>query len=95
MSPGLFVVASIVGLVAAVGRALALDEMRGRLQQRIRARVEATIASLPAELQAEWADEWRAERAIISMPIAAMQFARNLSHGASGPHRRSAFNAEH
>jgi hypothetical protein len=83
MNSGLLALAAVAALVVAIGRALALDEVRGRLQQRIRAHVESTIASLPSDLQAEWAEEWRAElEATISMPLAAIWFARNLSRGA-------------
>jgi len=63
---------AVVGLLIIVLKALAVDEVRGRVQRRIRQKLEATIESLPEEIQDEWADEWRAELAyLISMPIAA------------------------
>ena len=82
------VLLAIVGLVAAIAltilKALAMDEIRGRIQRHIRASVESTITSLPPELAAEWADEWRAElAAVISMPVAAARLGRGLRHSAS------------
>jgi hypothetical protein len=78
------VLLAIVGLVAAIAltilKALAMDEIRGRIQRHIRASVESTITSLPPELAAEWADEWRAElAAVISMPVAAARLGRGLA----------------
>ncbi len=68
-----------LALVIAVFRALAIDEVRGRIQRRVEESVEATIASLPEEQQAEWGDEWRAEVAAMkSMPFTAIAFARGL-----------------
>jgi hypothetical protein len=75
---------TLVALVAAIARALAVDEVRGYIQRRIAASVDAIIASLPTDLQQEWADEWRAELGgLISTPIRAMLFVLGL--------RRSAF----
>ncbi len=69
----------VVGLLIIVLKALAVDEVRGRVQRRIRQKLEATIESLPEEIQDEWADEWRAELAyLISMPIAAVAFVRGV-----------------
>jgi hypothetical protein len=68
-----------IAFLLALLRALALDEVRGRIQRRVEASVEATISSLPSELQEEWADEWRAELAAMkSMPLSAVAFARGL-----------------
>jgi hypothetical protein len=82
------VLVAIVGLVAAfvltILKALAMDEVRGRIRRYVSESVEATIASLPPELAAEWAEEWRAElAAVISMPVAAARLARGLRHSAS------------
>lgn len=82
------IVLVIVGLVAVFAltilKALAVDEVRGRIQRHTSASLEATIVSLPPELAAEWADEWRAElAAVISMPVTAARLARGLRHSAS------------
>ncbi len=78
---------SLVAIVVGIGiafalalfKALALDEVRGRIQRRAEASVEATISSLPPELQEEWAEEWRGELAAMrSMPLSAVAFARGL-----------------
>jgi hypothetical protein len=80
----LIALGTLVTLVAAIARALAVDEVRGYIQRRIAARVDAIIASLPTDLQREWGDEWRAELGgLIATPIRAVFFARGL--------RRSAF----
>jgi hypothetical protein len=64
-----------LALLLFVLRALAVDEVRGRIRRRLVARLETTIESLPDELQTEWADEWRAElAAVIEIPIAALMF---------------------
>ena len=82
MSTALLIVVGVLASVAVlVARALAVDEVKGRLQRRIRARLEATIVQLPDALQAEWAEEWRAElAAIITMPLSAAQFVRGIRH---------------
>lgn len=68
-----------IAFALALLRALALDEVRGRIQRRVEASVEATISSLPPELQEEWAEEWRAELAAMkTMPLSAVAFARGL-----------------
>ncbi|MGB7684357.1 MAG: hypothetical protein WBL45_01075 [Solirubrobacterales bacterium] len=75
--------AVILALAVAVFRALAIDEVRGRIQRRVEESVEATLASLPEEQQAEWGDEWRAEVAAMkSTPFTAIAFARGLRHTA-------------
>jgi ABC-2 type transport system permease protein len=78
----------IVGFAATLGvmilRALALDEVKGRIQRRITKSVEATIASLPAEMQDEWGEEWRAEiAAVITLPLTAARTAHGLRQSAS------------
>lgn len=84
MSVLLFILGVAVAFALTILRALAVDEIRGRVQRRIVASVEATIASLPEELRAEWADEWRSELAsVISMPIEAIALARGLRKSAS------------
>jgi hypothetical protein len=82
------VLLTILGFAAALAltilKALAMDEVRGRIQRHISASIEATIASLPPDLAAEWAEEWRAELAAVkSMPVAAARLARGLRHSAS------------
>jgi hypothetical protein len=73
----------VLALLLIVLRALAVDEVRGRLRRRQTARLEATIESLPDEVKAEWADEWRAELAsVIDMPLAAMMFVRGVRRSA-------------
>jgi len=76
----LLTIAAFLGLVVlAVLRALALDEVTGRIARRAERSIEETIASLPAEQQAEWADEWRAEVASLrSLPFSALLFARGV-----------------
>lgn len=78
------VVLTFVGVLAvAVARALAIDEVKGRIQRRITARLDETIGALPDALQAEWADEWRAELAsIITMPVSAAMFVRGVQRSA-------------
>jgi len=80
----LLAIVTFVGVLAvAVARALAVDEIKGRVQAAARSSVERTISALPAELQAEWADEWRAElAAVITMPLSAAQYARGLRRSA-------------
>jgi hypothetical protein len=77
-------IALVIGSIGVlVLKALAVDEVKGRMQRRIRANVEATIATLPEELKAEYAEEWRAELdAIITMPLTASSFARGLRSSA-------------
>lgn len=76
----LLIILTFVGAVAALlTRALAIDEVKGRIQRRITAHLDATIAGLPDELQAEWAEEWRADLAmVITMPLTATQFVRDV-----------------
>jgi hypothetical protein len=76
----LFVILSFIGLIAVlVARALAVDEIKGRIRLRTEASLEATITALPDQLQAEYAEEWRAELAVvITMPLTAAQFARGV-----------------
>lgn len=66
-------------LVLALLRAVAVDEVRGRIQRRLRASVEATIASLPVEVQAEWGEEMRSDfEQVASMPLTALRFVVGL-----------------
>jgi hypothetical protein len=76
----LLTLSGFVGLlILAVLRALALDEVRGRIARRAERSVEETLASMSVEQQAEWADEWRAELAAVrSMPVSALRFARGV-----------------
>ncbi len=84
MSALLVMAGSATAVALVIVKALAVDEVRGRIQRRVAERLEATIATLPPELQREWADEWRAElRTVISMPIAAARLARGLRLSAS------------
>jgi hypothetical protein len=78
-------VAVVAGtLLLATLRALAIDEVRGRVQRRVAAHVERTIAGLPEYLQDEWADEWRSElAAVISMPLTAARLSRGLRETAA------------
>lgn len=83
MSVAALAMASVLGFIATsvfvVVRALAVDELKGRVQRRVTASVEATIASLPSQLQDEWAEEWRSDLAVvISMPLTAIVFARGV-----------------
>jgi DNA-binding NarL/FixJ family response regulator len=74
----------ILGVIAAIAKAFAVDEARGYFQNRVRADVEVIIASLSPELQEEWADEWRKElAAMISMPLTAIRFVRGLRQSAA------------
>jgi len=54
MSVVIIVLAAAVTLAVIVVKALAVDEVKGRLQRHLRARLEATIAAMPEELQAQW-----------------------------------------
>lgn len=79
----LLIAGSAAAIAVLVGRALALDEIKGRVQRHITASLDATIDMLPDELQAEWADEWRAElAAVITMPLTAMQLVRGVRRSA-------------
>jgi hypothetical protein len=79
----LVIPALVVALSLAILKALAVDELQGRMKRHISESVEATIASLPPELAAEWADEWRAEYAAASaMPLTAARLVRGLRHSA-------------
>jgi hypothetical protein len=51
MSALLVVVGVLAAGTVAVVKALAIDEVRGRLQRYLTARLEATIAALPADLR--------------------------------------------
>ena len=85
MSALLVMAGSATAVALVIVKALAVDEVRGRIQRRVAERLEATIATLPARTcSVEWADEWRAElRTVISMPIAAAPLARGLRLSAS------------
>lgn len=74
------VIAAFIGaLTLTVVKALAANEIKGRIERRITAHLDATIAMLPDEVQAQWAEEMRADlAACISMPITAMQFVRGV-----------------
>lgn len=77
MSTLLVIGGAVASFVLLVARALAIDEVRGRLQQRIAKGLEDTIESMPDALRAEWAEEWRAELAAVqAMPDAAARSAR-------------------
>lgn len=79
MSVALTIAGVALALIVGLVRALALDEIRGRMQRRAEASVEATIASLPPHLQEEWGPELRAELAAMrSMPLTAISFASGL-----------------
>jgi len=75
----LAIVGVVLALVLGLARALALDEIRARIQRRAEASVEVSIASLSPSLQEEWGAELRAELASMSsMPLTASAFARGL-----------------
>lgn len=79
MSALVVIVGVMVAALVVIGRALLVDETRGRIRRHATASVEATIASLPRELQDVWGEEWRADlQEVLSMPLTALLYARNL-----------------
>lgn len=73
------VLALLVGLGFAIGRALLVDEAKGQLWKALDRDLESTIERLPPSLRDEWEDEWRAEfEATRDRPLSAIRFVRGL-----------------
>ncbi len=84
MTDLLLILAFLGGIALMVVRALAVDEVRGRIQRRQWARLEKIIEQMPVELREAWAEEWRGElAAAIAMPLTAAKFIRGVQKSAA------------
>lgn len=79
MKEPLFFGAIVGSIVVALGRALLIDETKGRVQRRAQRRLERAIRELPPDLQAAWSVTWREQfAAIVTMPLTAAQYVRAI-----------------
>jgi hypothetical protein len=74
---------AFLGFLLVVLRAWLVAELSLKVQRRVRQHVKETIASASVEIQEEWGREWLADlEQVISAPISACKYARNLRRSA-------------